>query len=174
VGDPPEPAPEPEPEPVRDPEKVLSDNRRLGSDLAAAKKELKAATSRLADMEKANMSEVERQLAEARVGGAEDERAKWLPVVRDLTLTKAAVGKLIEPSVAGKLLADRDIDFTDTEAVDKAIDTLLEEYPTLALSAQGQHRPAFDQGARNGSAPAPKTMNDELLDMLGVQRGPRR
>ena len=171
--EPPEPTPEPEPqpEPLKDPAQVLADNRRLGRESAAAKKELKAAMDRIAEMEKAQMTDLDRRIVEERVTAADEERAKWLPVVRELTLAQAAVGKVAEPSLVGQLLANDEIDVTDQTAVNAAIDALIEKHPSLAAGPT-QRGPSFDQGPRNGNVVPPKTLNDQLFDVLGIKRGP--
>jgi len=167
---PPEPDPEPEEtnESVKDPAKVLSDNRRLGKEAAQTRKALKEAEAKIEEMTKANMSEVERAIAEAEARGEERGRSELLPLVRDLRFSQAAVGRMAEPDLAGQLLPT-DIDLDDHEAIVAAIDALVERHPSLAANGV-PHTPAFEQGPRgNGETPAP-TMNDVLMDAIGVRQ----
>lgn len=171
--EPPPPEPDPGPEPIADPAKVLSDNRRLGKESADARKALKAAEAKIEELTKANMTEMERARAEWETAAAEAERAKWLPIVRDLRISHAAVGVMSEPELAGQLLANVDIDLDDPEAITTAIEVLVERHPSLGLGAgtpTPPGAPSFPQGPRgNGETPAP-TMNDVLLDAFGMKR----
>lgn len=168
---PPDPEPTPDPEPVRDPDQVLADNRRLGRENAATRKELKAAQALIEEMKQAQLTDAEKRSMEDRLAGADEERAKWLPVVRELTFAKAAQGRTSDPGLVGELLSKADIDFTDETAITEAIDALIEKHPSLAPGPTQPSRPAFEQGPRgNGAPPQGKSMNDQLLDMLGIQR----
>jgi hypothetical protein len=102
---------------------------------------------------------------------AAEADAKWLPVVRDLKFSQAAVGRLAEPELAGQLLAKVEVDLDDHDAIVAAIEELVTKHPSLAASTTPP-TPAFQQGPRgNGAVPQP-TMNDVLLDAFGVKRHP--
>jgi hypothetical protein len=165
----PEPEPQPDPEPVRDPDQVLADNRRIGRENAAIRKELKDAQAKLDEITKANMNEVERAIADAELRGEEKGRASLMPQLRNLRLGQVAVGLMAEPELAGELLASAELDLDDHDAIVKAIEGLVERHPSLGIAPTAQ-RPAFDQGPRGNGETAPKTMNDQLLDVLGIQK----
>jgi hypothetical protein len=118
--------------------------------------ELKAAASRLAELEEAQKTELER--AQARADAADKERERVVAEaqeyrVRSAILTEAAKPdrKVVDPDLVASLLGP-DLEFDDDgnpTNVAKAMDSLLEARPYLVVSDGGTRKSA-DLGARAG------------------------
>lgn len=119
---------------------------------AAAKAKLEA---ELEEFRKNQMSDVEKQIDEARREAAEAARQDVLTEVRGKRLAveikAAATGKFTDPDDAVAFLSGDDLDPDDSEAISGALDRLLEQKPHLKASAT-RATGDIDQGTRTSDS----------------------
>lgn len=161
--------------------KALADERELRKaaekDSKAAKKQLEDVQSRLEKLETDGKSETEKLIEAARNEGAEaarkEEREKTNARLLKSEVRLAAAGKLTDPEDAVRFLdlsefEVKDDGTIDTEAISKAIGTLVESKPYLV--SKGRPRGDIDAGARGG-APAVDEIEQfgkDVAEQLGV------
>lgn len=160
-----DPNPDPTPDPAPDPARTFSqaDVDRIVKERVARVKaappadydDLKAAAARLAEIEEANKSELERAIARAEA--AEKDREKILADAKETRLTAAILAeaakadrKVIDPEAAVQLLDKSTLELDDNGVptnIADAMDSLLKTRPFLVAQTGGARGDA-DQGAR--------------------------
>ena len=161
VVDPPTPPPAP-PAPPADEVLGEAGKRALEAERAAHKAERTARLAleaRLADLEKAQMTDSEKAIAAAREEGKKEALAAVNSRLMASEVRVAAAGKLANPELAAKLLdlstfAVDESGNVDGKAITSAIDVLLAENPYLAAVPSRPGVPGSgDGGPKPGSSP---------------------
>jgi hypothetical protein len=149
---------------------------RVKSTPPADYEDLKAAAARLAELEAANQSELEK--AQARAEAAEKRAATIETEARETRLRSAIIAEaakpgrnVVDPDAAIALLDRSTLQIDDSGMptnVAEAMDKLLEARPYLVASSGGATRGSADQGARRGAA-AGQLSEDDLKGMTAEQ-----
>lgn len=163
----PEPAPEPEPEsepadePLGEPGKrALDAERRRRAD---AIKRAEAAEAELKKVRDQQMTDAERQVAEARTEGEQAADGRWRERTGRLAVKAAAAGRFADPADVARYLDDG-VPFTkdgevDEAALDEALEQLLADRPYLAAPKPGT--PKAPSGPRGSEQADPGSMSME-------------
>jgi hypothetical protein len=147
-------------------------NSGLKKALAAERKAHKEASKRLRELEQerelANKAPDEQALELARREAAAEATTKANDRIVRAEIRAAAATRVKNPALAVKLIDTSAIEVDDDGEVDadalaSAIDTLLTDYPELAVTAPGFG--SADQGAK-GRAAAPKQLTDYDLEQM--------
>lgn len=183
----PDPAPDPEPDPTPDPTPDPADDPIKPEDDWQAKarkherdaKRLRAENEKLAKAQKerddAAKSEQDRAIDAAREEGktaAETETSqKYRDKLLKAEVRAQAAGKFANPALAIKLLdLDHDAIFDDDgeidgDAIATAIDTFLEQEPSLKVGGGGPGQNDAGKGSGAGKSAADMTIEDHLKDI---------
>lgn len=121
---------------------------------------------RTKDLERANASDEERKLAEAKEEGAKEEREKFFGQLKKASVRAEAAGKM-NPDLAVKLVDLDDIDVDDNgdikeSDVKKAVADLLENNPELAVSKKPKKSGGDTGNGKGGDGGDGVDMNDAL------------
>lgn len=157
-------APEPTtPEPVRDPEAVLAKNTELVGKLSEAKTKLAQFEAEAETRRVAALNDHEKAIETAVASAVETNTLAHNQVLLTMTILQRSTGRVTDPDVAAQMIDTEGIEYTDHEAIDKAIEAFLVERPNLAVKGK---RRSIDQGPQ-GHTPDPTTANDWLRDQIG-------
>jgi len=136
-------------------DKIVQDRvARAKTEKPADYEELQAAAKKLAVIEEANKTELEKQTARADKAEADaksaDDRVRET-TLRSAIIAEAAKRQVVDPDAAVALIDRTSLELDDTgnpTNIAKAMDALLKTKPYLAGAAKGD----ADQGARSGGA----------------------
>ena len=135
----------------------MAQARKLRRENQQLRERMKADRERIAEIDRAAMSDHERAIEAAR----EETAAEYKGQMAAQNLALAAKGKLRNPEDASVFIEASDPD-ADFEA---QIDELLESRPYLGL--EGVAAPAVDQGARRAPQPKGKSLGDLMRESKG-------
>ncbi len=180
--DPPHPPAPPETPPPADPPAPPADPEGLGdagkraltaerAARAAAERDAKAVRDELEALKAERMTESERALADARKEGRDEAMAVANKRLVAAEVKSAATGKLVDPSIADRLLdvSTFTVDESgnvDSKAITSAIDALLAEKPYLAATAGRTPAMGSGDGGPQGNPPAGQLGKADLDKLL--------
>lgn len=160
-------------------EKIRTEAAGYRTQLRTAEQERDAAKTRVEEFEKAQLTKEELQEREL-----EKMRTEMLPSkekrIKELTVEVHSTRKNLDPKLVSKLIDWDAVDISDEDAVEKAIDDLVAEYPILrvvnesgtqgkAAEGQGQGQKRTQASTTSTASPATGTGEPKVFKRADLQ-----
>lgn len=150
---------------VDDPQALLSEYEKKKRENKSLRDRATAAEAELEELRKAQMSEQEKALDEARKEGYEKAEAFYKTELAKARVTSLAAGHFADPNDALMYLDLDELDLDDDKAIVKALEEVLKAKPYL--SAKNGGRKSIDQGPQGGAGGEGQSASDWMRSITG-------